>query len=636
MKKNKILYSIVAVVGAAIIAIPSLLNSFQAETSLSTIDSNRKGSITLHKYEQAGEVDAGYTHDGQETANIPEGAKPLKDVEFTIYYLGNNIGTDNYVTTVTDAEDYISNHNVAGESLSTNENGIASFSNLALGQYLVKETKSPENVSEKTPPFIINVPTTVTINDEDQWLYDIHVYPKNQTIYGSVILNKVDEDATRLQGAIFNLYSETIVDGVSVPTLRESNIEVNENGQLVVQNLPKGHYYFVETKAPEGYGLNTTPIRFEIVSSGEVVIDETSGLFIPKDADPDVIELTVVNNKEPNIHKGVKSPTNDYSGYDFGESHDWVIAPDVPNDIATYKKYVITDTIDENLIFSGLDTVKVFINGSWTEDTETTAGTYSGGTELTEGTDYTVSYDSASRQLKIVFIDETFSGGKTSLASATDLYIFFNTIFDEGKVSLGEDYPNQATLTYDNGYTGDKDKESEIPKVHTGGLSLVKYTNAEDGVKFLTGAEFRLAKSEEDAKTGNFIVDEEGNVITATSDENGIVKFEGIAYGVDGVSAETGSTKYWLVETKSPVVDGVKYNLLKDPVEVVIDKDSHVVPDDIATLGNWTYAILNKTGINLPTTGGIGTLLFYLIGGILVVSAVVAFVKGNKKPSKTN
>ena len=69
---------------------------------------------------------------------------------------------------------------------------------------------------------------------------------------------------------------------------------------------------------------------------------------------------------------------------------------------------------------------------------------------------------------------------------------------------------------------------------------------------------------------------------------------------------------------------------------MVIDKDSHVVPDDIATLGNWTYAILNKTGINLPTTGGIGTLLFYLIGGILVVSAVVAFVKGNKKPSKTN
>lgn len=635
MKKNRIIYSAIAIVGAAIIAIPTLLNPFRADTSLSTIDSNRTGSITLHKYEQAGEVEGGNTHDGQETANIPEGAKPLKDVEFTIYSLGNNIGTDKYMTTVTEAEAYITENNVQGTAGMTNDKGIVSFGNLALGQYLVKETNSPENVSEKTPPFIVNVPTTVTIDGVDQWLYDIHVYPKNQTIYGSVILDKVDEKQAPLTGATFDLYSETEVDGQTVATLRETRISVNENGQLVVKNLPKGKYHFVETKAPEGYGLNTTPIKFEITASGDVITDN-SGRFVPDGENSNTVQLTVVNNKEPNIHKGVKSPTNDYAGYDFGQEHEWVISPDVPADISTYKKYIVTDTLDENLVFSGLDTVRVFINGTWTEDTDDAAGTYTDGTQLTLGKDYTVSYDETTRQLKVLFIDDTFDGGKTALDGATGLYIFFGTTFDETKVSLGTDYPNKAELTYNNGYTDDKEKESETPKVHTGGLSLVKYANDANGTKFLEGAEFRLSKTEEDAKKGNFITDKDGNVITATSDKDGIVKFEGIAYGNDGASADEGSSTYWLVETKSPTVDGVKYNLLKDPVEVVINKTSHLLPDDISVLGNWTYAILNKTGINLPTTGGIGTLLFYLIGGTLIVSAVVAFAKGNKKNKKAN
>lgn len=625
-KKHKILYSIIAIVGAVLLAVPSFLTPFKADTSLSTIDKDKKGSITIHKYEQAGEVDGTLDHDGTEV-NMPSDAKPLKDVEFSIYYLGDNIGTSSYIKTVDAAEEYIANNNVSAVSVTTGEDGIAKFSNLQLGQYLVKETKSPENVSEVTPPFIVNVPTTVTVDGVDKWLYDIHVYPKNQTIYGSVILNKTDEAGNPLAGAEFSLYAKG-KDGAD-DVLRAEHLTTNEHGQLVVENLPKGDYYFVETKAPDGYGINPTPLEFTITASGTVKIDDTTGLYVKTDDLQTVVELTFVNNKEPNIHKGVKSVTNQYSGYDFGEGHEWVISPDIPADIDKYTKYVVTDTIDENLIFSGLDTVKVYTDGTWTDDSDGTVGTYSGGTLLIPDVDYKVTFENG--KLTVIFIDDTFKS--SALTGKNNLYIFFETTFDETKVSLGTDYPNKAELTYNNSFmTDDATKESETPKVHAGGLSLLKYTMEGNSVKPLEGAEFRLATSEQNAKEGIFIQKDRVDII-GRSDSNGIVKFEGIAYGKDGDSAEDGSTTYWLVETKAPEVDGVKYNLLDSPKEVVINATSHIIPDDTTSLSDWTITIINNSGIKLPTTGGIGTLLFYLVGAILMGSAIVMFVKSNKKTS---
>lgn len=625
-KKNKILYSIIAIVGAVLIAAPSFLTPFKADTTVSTIDRDKKGSITIHKYEQAGEVDGTLTHDGTEV-DMPSDAKPLKNVEFSIYYLGDNIGTSSYIKTVDAAEEYISNNNISAIAVTTGEDGIAQFSNLQLGQYLVKETKSPENVSEVTPPFIVNVPTTVTVDNTDKWLYDVHVYPKNQTIYGSVILNKTDEDGNPLAGAEFSLYSKK--DGTD-DVLRAEGLTTNDHGQLVVENLPKGDYYFVETKAPDGYGINPTPLEFTITASGTVKIDDTTGLYIKTDDLQTVVELTFVNNKEPNIHKGVKSVTNQYSGYDFGEGHQWVISPDIPADIDKYTKYVITDTIDENLIFSGLDTVKVYTDGTWTEDNDGVAGTYSDGTLLTPDVDYKVTFEDG--KLTVVFIDDTFSS--SALTGKDNLYIFFETTFDETRVSLGTDYPNKAELTYNNSFmTDDATKESEIPKVHAGGLSFLKYTMEGNEVKPLEGAEFRLATSEQNAKEGIFVQDKNGSDIIGRSDENGIVTFTGLAYGKDGASAEDGNTTYWLVETKAPEVDGTKYNLLDSPKEIIINATSHIIPDDITSLSDWTISIINNSGIKLPTTGGIGTLLFYLVGAILMGSAIVMFVKSNKKAS---
>lgn len=68
---------------------------------------------------------------------------------------------------------------LGAKTMTTDENGHASASNLDLGLYLFVETKTPANVSTTTDPFFVSVPMTDV--EGDDWFYDVTVYPKNQS-----------------------------------------------------------------------------------------------------------------------------------------------------------------------------------------------------------------------------------------------------------------------------------------------------------------------------------------------------------------------------------------------------------------------------------------------------------------------
>ena len=113
--------------------------------------------------------------------------------------------------------------------------------------------------------------------------------------------------------------------------------------------------------------------------------------------------------------------------------------------------------------------------------------------------------------------------------------------------------------------------------------------------------------------------------ITATTDENGVLTFDGLKAG-----------DYWIIEEKAPA----GYNKVND-IQVKIE---WVEPAAGKTDCTWKYngtaggnryeiAIENKTGTELPSTGGIGTTIFYIIGGILVVGAAILLVT-KKRMSK--
>jgi LPXTG-motif cell wall-anchored protein len=89
---------------------------------------------------------------------------------------------------------------------------------------------------------------------------------------------------------------------------------------------------------------------------------------------------------------------------------------------------------------------------------------------------------------------------------------------------------------------------------------------------------------------------------------------------------------YTLTETEAPA----GYNLLSAPVNVVvhratenvIDGNYYLSDDDNQNVNE--IGVINKTGSLLPSTGGMGTTLFYIIGGVLIIAGVAYFMVRRK------
>ena len=348
-------------------------------------------------------------------------------------------------------------------------------------------------------------------------------------------------------------------------------------------------YTIKETKAPDEYcefgGTITITVNKKIEGTSYKV-DSVS--YEMKDADGNIITsddayvhlsqdgniyVEVKNYEEPDIHKGVKTVENQDSGYDKDEEHTWAIRSDIPGDVERYKKYEIVDDIDYRLNYvSGSVVAKI------------------GNTTLVEGTDYTLEYDNTSTStksgtLKLTFISESQSvSSKLTSNAGKKIDVTFKTTFvtdSEGNIiaGLGTEVPNQAKLVYTNAANIDGEKETETPEVHTGGVTLFKYYKNGEEKKALKDAEFKIYRTEADAKANR------NAIMTEESDENGIVKFVGLEYGEDASDKEENkkadgtydhdsskqSTKYWVAETKVPE----DYTGATDPIEVTINATSY-------------------------------------------------------------
>lgn len=157
-----------------------------ADSISGNIDAHQRGSLTVHKFAQPS-VDTDLAHDGTE---LDESAladlTPIADVTFSITRIPDvDITTQAGWDTITSrfgGEDAVSNalHDIGGVaalSATTDASGVASFSKLDLGVYLIQETTTPQNVT-KSQPFVVTIPLQDSAKD-GSWIYDVHVYPKN-------------------------------------------------------------------------------------------------------------------------------------------------------------------------------------------------------------------------------------------------------------------------------------------------------------------------------------------------------------------------------------------------------------------------------------------------------------------------
>ncbi|MCC5890710.1 MAG: isopeptide-forming domain-containing fimbrial protein, partial [Alkalibacterium sp.] len=269
---------------------------------------------------------------------------------------------------------------------------------------------------------------------------------------------------------------------------------------------------------------------------------------------------------------------------DFRENIKWIIEAEVPTFIDFGEegnenvKYVIEDTMDDELIYQN----DLSIDG------------------LVEDTDYFVTF--ANNILKVEFVI-------SSIKDLNELTLEFTTIFDENATVMGDEIENNVELIYHNGFKEYYDTSSAT--VWTGGRQFRKVdaSNAELG---LEGAKFIIQNSNGKYLTSNYEwVDSRDDAWEIKSVEDGYFEIKGLAEGL-----------YTLIEIEAPKLGDVQYRLGAD-IDFMVDKDTygdtHLMP------------IENRREMTLPETGGMGTLLFSIIGLGLMGTSAKLYKKSEKK-----
>lgn len=369
---------------------------------------------------------------------------------------------------------------------------------------------------------------------------------------------------------------------------------LNASGNYVISDLEEG-YYIVKDSGTE------TPVSALMLTTTD--------------------EEIVIKADKPSVEKKIDGDSDtddsttglvDYNTAAIGDDVPFVITSTVPSTNG-YKSYkmIFTDTLSKGLTYNANSLV--------------VTATKDGSVEtLTKDTDYTVMQDGQVITFKFENV-KGWDGKKIDIkyTAKVNNNAVIGTSGNENKVNL--EYSNNPTQESSSEKTPDDKTRTFVTE-----FKLVK-VDANDNSK-LAGVEFELTGTKlntvlvTDADGNRTVqVTEENVKITVKTDANGEIKFTGLAAG-----------EYTLTETKP--LEG--YNILSEPIKITI---GWTAPADDNSACTWTYSdnvdtsgniatitVENQGGAELPSTGGIGTTIFYVVGGLLVVGAAVLLVTRRK------
>lgn len=244
------------------------------------------------------------------------------------------------------------------------------------------------------------------------------------------------------------------------------------------------------------------------------------------------------------------------------------------------------------------------------------------------------------KKIVIKWYDETEN--KFLYDNGATVTITYTAVVTDKAAIDGNGNTNKVTLTWTTEGSEQPDPNNKIDTeetIYTYAIALKKVNNK--GVA-LPNAEFEFpfyVKSDADATDGAYIYagTDPGTGLTnrITTPDSGVIVVKGVkpgSYPITEVTAPAGYNKL----TAPVTVEAVKTSSTSTHTTVYLDKDGKVVTDvsakeievkvDIDNIAATAVVVVNKAGTELPSTGGMGTTVFYVLGAVLVLGAVVLLV----------
>ena len=389
------------------------------------------------------------------------------------------------------------------------------------------------------------------------------------------------------------------------------SVTVSEGKEAKITDLTAGYYFVKDTGTISGDEI-ATKFLVKVVGNANVTVKAQAPTFKKK---------IVKENGKPDNHTSAN----------VGDKITFKLTANVP-DMASFDEYTFTihDTLSEGLTFNK-DSVKVTANNNVPVTDDKYTLTYTEGDQ-----DFTIAFTKAQLEGVVKHTDNTTTFGAT-------IVVEYTATLNE-KALKKDVETNKAYLEYTNDPSGNGAGTGKTPEapvyVYDFDLTVDKFDGTDENTlqKKLKDAVFVLYKVDGTNKkyykwnTESKKVEWVVNIATATpqkTDANGKATFEGLKEGT-----------YYLEETKAP--DG--YNKLKKDVKVEITatyKENGELGSSSATSDhNGQYiqvqSIANKAGAVLPSTGGIGTTIFYVLGSIMALGAAVLLIAKKRMNGQDN
>lgn len=415
----------------------------------------------------------------------------------------------------------------------------------------------------------------------------------------AVLALKDTEGAVQKFANDFTTYALTNTTSKVEATTNSGKITKTNKESYTFSDLAAGYYLVYVTGGKEIQSSLVT------VDTDATTVDlKTEAPSITKTADKDTVSIGQV------VKYTVTGSIPDTTGYD-------------------QYQYIIHDELSKGLDFVNDENGTALGEGATTVKVTVAFG--EGVTDAAETVPTTANLDTANNKkmsldLSAWVRDNQANKGKT----------FTVTYYAKVNANAVVIEKNNAQLEYGNNPKETTKTTPSEAKTPTYPLDILK--KEKTSKKELAGAKFSLYTTETDAKAGTnaiTVLGSDGKYVVDPTSKNtvfeSVASIEGKDYNLHVNGLKAGD--YWLVETEAPA----GYNKLTAPIKVTIEKSAD------ADVNNWTISkdgvdekdkiidIENSTGSLLPSTGGMGTIIFAVIAAILVLGVAVSFIRDKRK-----